>query len=123
MLELSDKVISRDGLMKGRVICVDAQGKYPVVVLVESDKTNFMFSRCTDGSQYESKVSSRDFILEPVITIQYKRLFNDGSIGSFSQTMVPVIDPWLAKKLQGWLEFTWLGEKLDSVRLIPYTAS
>ena len=67
LANLSRKVVTRDGRKVKRVLCTDAMGPYPIVVLIEkSDNTeDFAVQYTKEGKYFISGTNNKDLIFAP----------------------------------------------------------
>ena len=75
----SKKVVTRDGRNVKRVLCTDAMGPYPIVVLIEkSDNTeDFAVQYTKEGKYFISGTNNKDLFFAPEKHEGWLNLFKD----------------------------------------------
>ena len=85
-LKVGDDAITRDG-RKGRVICVDATGKYRIVCLIDDGDGEVPYSYFIEGA-YSTAESDHDIFLPP--KKEYVNIYSShsGMVGRYNITSV-----------------------------------
>ncbi len=70
------KVVTRDGRLV-RILCIDAHGEYPVIVLIDDRPYTFSIS----GNYHATGIANLDLFMAPVTVAKWVNIYHDPTHG------------------------------------------